>query len=318
MEKIICDVCGTSYPETSLQCPICGCARPETGKTVTEGAEESAAPRYTAVKGGRFSARNVKKRIRASGSSVPKQEDDPSEPKKDGVSVAMIITVVALILCICAVIVYIYFQFFGNGTDPLETEPEGTTPIVSTTTVPPETEPSYISCTGIELDSHSVKLSEVGASWLVHVTVAPENTQDQVQFESKDPAVATVTDEGKVTAVAPGKTSIIITCGEVTAEFEVECSFPEETTVPETTVPQHKNVYISHKDVSISVNESFNLVLRDGNGEVMYVTWTANNPGAVKISGNVITGLVGGRNVTVSCTFEGVVYSCIVRVRNTQ
>ena len=27
MSKIICDVCGTSYPETATQCPICGCVR---------------------------------------------------------------------------------------------------------------------------------------------------------------------------------------------------------------------------------------------------------------------------------------------------
>ena len=25
MSKIICDVCGTRYPESSNQCPICGC-----------------------------------------------------------------------------------------------------------------------------------------------------------------------------------------------------------------------------------------------------------------------------------------------------
>ena len=28
MSKIICDICGTSYPETSEQCPICGTVCP--------------------------------------------------------------------------------------------------------------------------------------------------------------------------------------------------------------------------------------------------------------------------------------------------
>jgi len=27
MSKIICDICGTSYPETAESCPICGCSR---------------------------------------------------------------------------------------------------------------------------------------------------------------------------------------------------------------------------------------------------------------------------------------------------
>ena len=33
MSKIICDVCGTSYPESANQCPICGCVR--SGDAVT-------------------------------------------------------------------------------------------------------------------------------------------------------------------------------------------------------------------------------------------------------------------------------------------
>jgi hypothetical protein len=27
MSKVICDVCGTSFPETDEQCPLCGCAK---------------------------------------------------------------------------------------------------------------------------------------------------------------------------------------------------------------------------------------------------------------------------------------------------
>ena len=27
MSKIICDICGTTYPETADCCPICGCSR---------------------------------------------------------------------------------------------------------------------------------------------------------------------------------------------------------------------------------------------------------------------------------------------------
>ena len=27
MDKVICDICGTSYPATADQCPICGCEK---------------------------------------------------------------------------------------------------------------------------------------------------------------------------------------------------------------------------------------------------------------------------------------------------
>lgn len=67
MSKIICDVCGTSYPETSTQCPICGCVRSSDSVTIagdtSEVAAKTTAPSsYNYVKGGRFSKANVKKR----------------------------------------------------------------------------------------------------------------------------------------------------------------------------------------------------------------------------------------------------------------
>ena len=36
MSKIICDVCGTRYPETADQCPICGHIRDASGKTAED------------------------------------------------------------------------------------------------------------------------------------------------------------------------------------------------------------------------------------------------------------------------------------------
>lgn len=65
MSKIICDVCGTSYPETAIQCPICGCVRPGEVRIFDENGiaqEEKAAFVHTPVKGGRFSKANVKRR----------------------------------------------------------------------------------------------------------------------------------------------------------------------------------------------------------------------------------------------------------------
>ena len=232
MEKIICDVCGTSYPETSLQCPICGCAKPEAGKTASSGETAVETGKYTAVKGGRFSSKNVKARLVAGGraASAPDPEEESSEPEKRGTSVAMIISVIALILAVCAAVVFIYVRFYEDPDAVIGTEPIDTEPVVNTTTEPTvvTTAPAYIACTGIELDSHSVTLAEAGASWLLHVKVTPENTEDKVHFESKDPSVATVSEEGKITAVSDGNTSIVITCGDVTAEFEVVCQFPRK------------------------------------------------------------------------------------------
>ena len=36
MSKIICEICGTSYPETAECCPICGCSQTDAEKITTD------------------------------------------------------------------------------------------------------------------------------------------------------------------------------------------------------------------------------------------------------------------------------------------
>ena len=36
MENVICDICGTEYPETEETCPICGCSRDMTAEMELE------------------------------------------------------------------------------------------------------------------------------------------------------------------------------------------------------------------------------------------------------------------------------------------
>ena len=122
MSKIICDVCGTSYPETAVQCPICGCVRPGevkviAGDTATP-AEETTSSTYTHVKGGRFSKANVRKRNsrletdedRSVPATVndnePETEDNSGKGKNKG-DLGLTITVIALLLAIVAVVLYI-------------------------------------------------------------------------------------------------------------------------------------------------------------------------------------------------------------------
>ena len=68
MSKIICDVCGTRYPDSAEQCPICGCVhnfvpeQPNEAETVME--EEFVVPAGKAERGGHFSKANVRKRTR--------------------------------------------------------------------------------------------------------------------------------------------------------------------------------------------------------------------------------------------------------------
>ena len=84
MSKIICDICGTAYPDTADQCPICGSAKQIDSEiisdTMTEGVDRSV---KTATKGGHFSNANVRKRNKGKKLSVAaKKTAAPAKPAK--------------------------------------------------------------------------------------------------------------------------------------------------------------------------------------------------------------------------------------------
>ena len=126
MNKIICDVCGTAYPETSSQCPICGFAR--TAEAVSSGEQlaenAAAASTYNYVKGGRFSKSNVRKRNQnqpetRTKKQRPVREENPVDLSDDEVAVqppksnrGLVVTVVILLLAILAVVMYIALKYF--------------------------------------------------------------------------------------------------------------------------------------------------------------------------------------------------------------
>ena len=107
MSKIICDVCGTVYPETAQQCPICGSARTAQERVVPEENQKGNTAKdtgYNYVRGGRFSKSNVKKRnrtVRKETKAAPKAKrsgDAPSERESGGSNRGLIIAALVLLL----------------------------------------------------------------------------------------------------------------------------------------------------------------------------------------------------------------------------
>ena len=133
MSKIICEVCGTSYPETATQCPICGAAHMKDAKVVSEKAAAGSASSgsYTYVKGGRFSKANVKKRNQYQQQApVPAAdvEQEVEEPKRSSNKWLIVIALV-LLVCVIAVIAYLATNFmnaFLPGGNVADTNPSET------------------------------------------------------------------------------------------------------------------------------------------------------------------------------------------------
>lgn len=266
MSKIICEICGTSYPDTSEQCPICGYTRdlsvllsrddieaasaptpaqvPHT-RSKSESAQHrrtaGAAPAHAAshqpehsatshTKGGKFSQSNVRKRNESAPPARKRRDEEPEEdrrPAKRESNGFLVVLLLIVIVALLALTGYIGVKYFLPYVNG---EVKETEPEHVSSTQPEETTPVEISCTSIVLVSGaSVTLEEVGQNWLLNVLVLPIDTTDALTYVSSDETVATVDGAGKITAMGPGEAVITISCGSHSMECHVNCTMAQDT-----------------------------------------------------------------------------------------
>ena len=327
MSKIICDICGTSYPETASQCPICGCVRPGEVQRVSDESksEGNMSVGYTYVKGGRFSKSNVKKRnngkafVKSSEGNSSKKPDSSGDKSNRG----LVITAIVLLLAIVAVVVYIAIRYFLPVSSTKNPEPADTNPPVQTQQNESQTDEKDLSCTSLTLESSSIVFEQKGDAKLLTVSVEPGDTTDVITFKSSDESVATVSIDGKITAVGSGTAIITVTCGDVSAECAVLCDLEEETEPPtETTTdttedttsdtkPSEDEFRLNRKDITFSAkNDSW--VLYSGSIAKNLVTFGSENDSvATFVEGKVVA--VGPGTTEVFAEYEGQKISCVIR-----
>ena len=248
MNKILCDICGSTYPETSECCPICGSSR-EFGSENPDYVP-ARMPEYVPEgkkKAGLFSAAARKMQDGLYERDLPEFDSpmdilpetdrtggasDGYSEKKRHTSYFLVILLTALIgLCVLASL-FLFFRYYlphhisgapehpVQTTEPLETQTEET----SAPTVP---------CSGIVLTSGVPEIDRIGQYWLLHVIVMPEDTTDQLSYVSSDESVVTVTEEGRLCAVGEGQATVLITCGNEQILCQVTVKLPEPTGVTE-------------------------------------------------------------------------------------
>lgn len=325
MSKIICDVCGTSYPESATQCPICGCVRPSDSVAVDMEKHSSESARtegYTYVKGGRFSKANVKKRnqgLMSEGDASTPADDQETKKVSKG-DAGLIIALSVLLLAIIAVVIYIALHFFGgqnpNTDKPADYAENNTTISADNQTTAPVVE--QIPCMELILSKAEVTLNSVGAVHLLNVTTDPGDTTEEIIFTSDNVNVATVSKAGKIEAVGAGEAVVTVTCGNASAQCRVICNIEPEPTdgviEPDVPAETYTGPYkINKTDVTIKVGETFILKLSDANEKIVPVTWSVEKSNVCTVTDNSVTGAkVGTTNVTVN--YENENYTCIVRV----
>lgn len=245
MSKIICDICGTTYPDTAEQCPICGCSRDAAVDLLGDELLMEQVEDEPKGRGGRFTTKKKKEIFDFDEVNSPApqgsmdDDDDPYEEEeayypqeqKPNTGVVILLTVLIAVLLLAAGFLFVrYFLPNLGGSDPTVpvTEPVLTQPTE-------QNQPLTVPCEGMTMTSaRQAVLNQEGGKFLIHVTTTPSNTTDQIVFTSSDESVATVTADGRVEAVAEGQAVITVTCGQWSMEVNVTVKFEEQTLPPTT------------------------------------------------------------------------------------
>lgn len=170
------------------------------------------------------------------------------------------------------------------------------------------------------LTTEDFTLFRPGEEATIGVKNAPEGAA--ITFTSSNAEIATVTNNGLVTAVGDGTVTITVMVNDVKLTCIVRCKFESTTENNDdgtTTDPVGSlslyNPVGNATDVTLgNIGDSFTLSLVDENGNaVSGVTWTSSNPGACTVDANGRVTRVGTGTVTIVASYGGKTYTCIVR-----
>lgn len=315
MSKVICDVCGTTYPETASACPICGSAKNTTAQTAA-GAQQEQEMSYTYVKGGRFSKSNVRKRNNSQELRRAPAEDDDD---RGGSNKGLVIVIITLVLAIVVVLAYMGIRYIFPK-DPQPSDPPRDTSGQTDPNGPTDPVNPGVPCTALELDKKTVEFTMAGSAHMLSVTADPADTTDPITFASADERIATVSKSGLITAVAGGETTITVTCGNITAECKVICSFgtpigPTDPTRPDVVIPDGFVLKLNREDFTLSKeSESWTLYKETDGVKASDITWVSDAPEIATVVDGKVTGVDYG-DATIHATLGDQTVSCIVRVR---
>lgn len=356
MNKIICDICGTSYPDTADCCPICGCSRDAADgilggdlleQTAEETVQDSPRKRKEIFDYDEVNSEPEEESVTYAQTDYDGEEDEVEEEEpRQNTLVVIVLTVLIALLLMAAGFIFVRY-FLPNISGKADSVPQTTqeTELAST-----ETTVLSIPCQELYIISgKTVELNEEGQMFLLHVKASPENTTDKILFTSGDESVATVTEDGKITAVSEGETVITISCGVSVMECPVTVKYVEETTAAATeaietvatgeTVPEEandateaqsdaaasteataaaqtnlKNVTLKLKktDIRLGVYYEYKLLL-DCDLDQSEVQWSSEHPYIASVDENGVVKAIKAGTTAITATYGDQKVQCIVR-----
>lgn len=313
-EVVRCPYCGEDYSVTYKRCPFCD------GKPAPESSFEDDPPAEGRRSGGKRLVSNTRGGGYGGGGWGP---------------LRIVGTVVSLGLIVAAVwiVVSVVSPLVNRGSS-LNSDQPSSPPVTSSSAAPtgspdssaspaptggveptrsPEpsgTIPASQTATSFTLNRKDFTLSQAGEVWNLGPAFLPAGSTGTLTWSSSKPEVATVSDSGIVTAVAPGVATITATmAGGYTQECIVRCTWTGASSggsgsAAATLTP-------SHSDVTLyKAGESFRFRV---SGTDSTPVWSTSNSGVASVDGSGTVTAVSKGTCNVTATVDGQTFTCIVR-----
>ncbi len=170
-----------------------------------------------------------------------------------------------------------------------------------------------IPVTSVKLDKTTLTLVE-GETSSLNATVAPNNATDKsLTWSSSDPAVASVDDEGVVTALSAGTTTIKATANDGSGKYAACVVTVTPKVIPVTSVTLDKATLTLEEGQSMSLNAT----VAPDNATDKSLTWSSSDPAVASVNeAGVVTALKAG-TATIKATANdgsGKYGECVVTV----
>lgn len=270
MKLKTCKHCGTEYDKAAKECPRCGKSN--------------------------------------------KKGKKPKVPMEDRIPrwmwiVSIVVLVVAILIGVVAYVINMgfltgEFKILGPSIVPEGEVAETSEDIVYGTGETPqdpegEDKPVEGACMGLTISSEELIFEEAQAYEFLTAVPQPIDCTDEVTYRSLDETVAIVED-GRVIAVGPGETEIVVTCGEIEKRCKVVCAFevdeseeldetedPNETEEPDETEETEEPApapEVAPADFTMfRTGEKVTLTLKNV-PEGATVTYTSTNPAVATVT----------------------------------
>lgn len=163
----------------------------------------------------------------------------------------------------------------------------------------------------MELNNTDMTFFSPGEQFSLVVRNAPEDAE--IVYVSSDPAVATVSSSGLITAKSSGTITITVTVDN-TEKFTsiVRCNLTDSA---ESSEAEGGKYILSNYDVTMGIQgERFQLSLKDEDGKkVTGLLWTSSDTSVCTVSDDGTVTAAGKGTAYISTTYEQTSYQCIVR-----